>query len=162
MKTILSMLAILALSFQAFANDLPSEMSGTYVGGGPLAGWQCDIRAYALQPSGLQSHVLAVDCGTPAGRAGGAVSVWDQCPSAERTPVPLVPYGSPGLTPTTPRMAILSYTTATAGCPLGEILVNVGDSPAYSMCRIQIIIPTYPYPGCGAPSPRPRIRVFGR
>ena len=36
---------------------------------------------------------------------------------------------------------------------LGEITVSVGGSPPATMCRTQIIVPTFPYPGCGAPAP---------
>lgn len=152
-------IAALLIAGSALAADLPSDLTGTYVGVGALSGWQCEIRAFALQPpTGLQSHVLSADCATPAGRASGAISTWDTCPSAEATPVPLVPWSCQSaicLFPSTPRMAVLSYSPATAQCALGQIVVTVGTGPATVMCRTQIIVPTYPYQGCGAVAPEP-------
>lgn len=154
----------------ARAADLPSELSGTYAGSGSLAGWECEIRAYALQPSGLQTHVLAADCAPPDGpRAAGAVSTWDRCPDADLQP-PLVPFGTvcgPGpnfcLPPGQRLLSITGYAQTSPACALGEItvqLTQVGPggwgppgvpvgAPA-RMCRTQIIVPTFPYPGCGA------------
>lgn len=135
----------------ANAADLPSDLTGTYAGSGSLAGWTCEIRAYAIQPSGLQSHVLSVDCATPGGRSGGNVAIWDQCPTSETT-VPLA--GAAGVTPSTPRMAVLSYSPA--GCALGSVSVSIAGGAPATMCRTQIIVPTFPYPGCGAPEVQPQ------
>lgn len=153
-------LLLMLFATQAFAAlpvqpaDLPSDLTGTYVGNGTLAGWQCEIRAYALQPSGLQNRVLSADCATPAGRVAGAVTTWDQCPNAEYMQPPLVPFGAAGLTPTTPRMAITSY--APGVCTLGAVTVSIDGGPLVTMCRTQIIVPTFPYPGCGAPEVQPQ------
>ena len=146
----------------ARAADLPSDLTGTYAGSGSLAGWTCEIRAYALQPSGLTTRVLSADCAPPAAaRIAGAVAIWDQCPTTDATQPPLVaacPIGTPRdqcpvLTPSTPRLSVVSYSPSTTQCTLGEITVSVGGSPPATMCRTQIIVPTFPYPGCGAPAP---------
>ena len=157
MKIILSFFILIAMSTMTYAVDLPSELSGTYVGTGALTGWTCDMRAYALQPSGLTTRVLLADCATPAGRVIGSVSIWDACPSTDATQPAMTPFGTIP-TPSTPHMAILAY--APGGCTLGALGVSIGGGSVATLCRTQITIPTFTYPGCGATAPRHRVRVF--
>lgn len=154
MKTVSMLIGLFALIVMTAlpAVDLPSELTGTYVSPA-LPGVQCDFKAYAIEPAGFQMHVTSVDCGVPGGRVSGARSVYDQCPTTN-DPIPI---GNTGT-----QAQFHAYSPSTQQCPLGSMTVTLPGRPTSTFCRIQIIIPTYPYPGCGAASPRPRVRVFGR
>lgn len=150
-------IAALLIAGSALAADLPSDLTGTYVGSESLVGWQCEIRAFEIYGVG-SSRYLSADCQTPSGRVSGGESTNATCPTTEGTRPPLVPWSCQSgicFTPSTPRMSVLSYSPATAQCALGQIVVTVGTGPATVMCRTQIIVPTYPYQGCGAVAPEP-------
>lgn len=157
-------LPILLVTLSAGAADIPASASGTYraLPGGPLDGYECEIRAYQITDGTATNRVLSADCQAPTGRYGGAVSTADACPSTAVTQPPMVRFGDtcgpapyycvpPGL----PRLSLLQYQPATAQCTLGQALVSIGNGPPTVMCRTQIIVATQTYPGCGEPPPAP-------
>lgn len=159
----------LLLVAQAFAVNIPSNISGSYRGTGTTAGWQCDVLAYQISDSaGATNRVLSVDCPNTAGgpRRSGAVSTADACPSTNITRPPLTPWGvacgpAPDYCnpPSVPRFSITAYGPSTATCSegLGQIEVTITPFPSPSggtvtstFCRTAVIAPIAAYPGCSA------------
>lgn len=135
---------IVAAAFPATARaaEIPSSVSGDYVGGG----WSCRVLAYA-HPAGIPSTVVEYHCTDPESiqRLGGRT--WWGCPVTGVYAERLWPWWTSTVLAAPPD----AHLTITSTYPGGMSVVINGRLVQFSLA--QPIASPAPYPGCGGKAP---------
>jgi len=144
-----AVLMLCACSQSAVAAEIPSSVSGDYVGGG----WSCRVLAYA-HPAGLPSTVIEYHCTDPQSIQRLGARTWWGCPVVGAYSERLWPWWTSTVLSAPPD----SYLTITA--IVGDTLHTVIDGQPVQLSLAQTVQSPAPF-NCYAP-PALRFRVFGR
>ncbi len=146
----LTFAAGLVLALPAVADDIPSTVTGDYVGGG----WNCRVIAYE---SSAVTNTIELQCTGPDNRPRITAVTWGGCPQTGSQSYTLYPW--PGVATGTPVLRIDSVGDQQIG-------TTIDGLPVYLALSQPLPSPS-PYPGCGyiGVQPQPHIaricRQFG-
>ncbi len=144
---LVALIVVAAFPATARAADIPSSVSGDYVGGG----WSCRLLAYA-GPLGFPSTVTEYRCTDPQTNQMYAARTWWGCPVTQAYPEVLYPWWT--LITTAPPNVSMTVAAVAQGT-----LTLVFDGVPVVMSLVQAIPSPAPY-ACGQTALR--FRVFGR